>query len=76
VTLFTSAWDKPKEPGRAEGMHGESWNERDRVSVNFDPYYHSADDLPASSTDLEPHSKIWCARVGLSRIENYLNVLE
>jgi hypothetical protein len=60
VTLFTSAWDTPEEHGRSEGMPAESWNERDKVRVDFEPYYHSAGDLPAVSTDLQPHNMIGC----------------
>ena len=64
VTLFTSAWDEPAEHPRTPGMPGESWQERDTVHVDYDPYYHSAGDLPQHTTDLEPHNMAWCARVG------------
>lgn len=65
ITMFTSAWDKPEEHPRTEGMPGESWSERDLVNVDYDANYHSAGDLPERTTDLEPHNLGWCARVGL-----------
>ena len=65
VTLFTSAWDKPDEHPRTEGMPGESWRDRPKVRVDHDDFYHSAGDIPENTTDLEPHNMGWCARVGL-----------
>lgn len=65
VTLFTSAWDKPDEHPRTEGMPGESWRDRGQVRVDYDDYYHSAGDIPENTTDLEPHNMGWCARIGL-----------
>ncbi len=75
VTLFTSAWDKPEEHRRTPGMPGESWNERDSVAVDYDPYYHSAGDLPELTTDLEPDNMLWCARVGLVCVDAFLESL-
>ncbi|MBL4770077.1 MAG: M28 family peptidase [Planctomycetes bacterium] len=75
VTLFTSAWDKPEEHARTQGMPGESWRDRNKVSVDFDPYYHSAGDLPEFTTDREPHNMVWCARVGLSCVARFLDGL-
>jgi aminopeptidase YwaD len=65
LTLFTSAWDAPDEKPRTEGMPGESWTERDQVSIDYDLYYHSAGDTPENTTDKEPWNMGWCARVGL-----------
>ncbi len=64
LTLFTSAWDKPDEHKRTEGMPGESWRERDLVRVDYDNYYHSAGDTPENTTDKEPWNMGWCARIG------------
>ncbi len=65
LTLYTSAWDKPDEKPKTPGMPGESWSDRDRVSIDFDPFYHSAGDRPELTTDREPENCGWCARVGL-----------
>lgn len=65
VTLFTSAWDKPDQHPRTQGMPGESWSDRDVVTVDYDVTYHSAGDTPENTTDREPHNMGWCARVGL-----------
>ena len=35
------------------------------VTVDGDPFYHSAGDTPANTTDKEPSNMGWCARVGL-----------
>ena len=65
LTLFTSAWDHPDEQPRTPGQLGESWSDRDEVSVDYDRYYHSAGDTPENTTDKEPWNMGWCARVGL-----------
>ena len=65
VTMFTSAWGKPDEQNRTEGMPGESWRERDKVEMDYDVHYHSAGDTPENTTDKEPENMGWCARVGL-----------
>lgn len=75
VTLSTSAWDKAEEHRKTEGMPGESWRDRDRVTVDYDPYYHSAGDRPETTTDVEAHNMIWCARVGMATVDAYLNGL-
>lgn len=76
VTLFTSAWDKPEEHPRTQGMPGESWGERDAVYVDYDNYYHSAGDTPENTTDKEPWNMGWCARVGLAGGVRWLAALE
>jgi hypothetical protein len=65
LTLFTSAWDKPDEQKRTAGALGESWSDRDLVTIDYDLYYHSAGDTPENTTDKEPWNMGWCARVGL-----------
>ena len=35
------------------------------ITVDGDPFYHSAGDTPANTTDTEPFDMGWCARVGL-----------
>jgi hypothetical protein len=75
VTVFTSAWGKPEDHPRTNGMRGESWRERDQVSVDFDNYYHSAGDTPANTTDKEPWNMAWCARVGMLGAGRYLEGL-
>jgi hypothetical protein len=64
VTLFTSAWNRPEEHPRTPGMPGESWSDRDLVSVDYDNFYHSAGDTPENTTDREPWNMGWCARTG------------
>ena len=75
VTVFTSAWDKPEEHPRTDGMPGESWSDRDVVTVDYDNYYHSAGDTPENTTDKEPWNMGWCARVGLAGGLRWLDVL-
>jgi hypothetical protein len=75
VTVFTSAWGKPDEHARTAGMPGESWRERELVSVDYDNYYHSAGDTPANTTDKEPWNMAWCARVGMLGAKRYLESL-
>lgn len=65
VTLFTSAWGQPDEQPRTKGMPGESWTDRERVTMDYDLHYHSAGDTPENTTDLEPENMGWCARIGL-----------
>jgi len=65
VTVYASAWDRPREVARTPGMRGESWRDRDRVAIDYDVYYHSAGDLPGNTTDREPWNMGWCARLGL-----------
>ncbi|MCP3914114.1 MAG: Zn-dependent exopeptidase M28 [bacterium] len=76
LTLFTSAWGSPEEHPRTDGMPGESWTDRERVTVDYDNYYHSAGDLPENTTDKEPHNMGWCARVGLLAGRRYLEALD
>jgi hypothetical protein len=66
VTVFSSAWGEPAEHPRTAGMPGESWGEREHVSVDYDNYYHSAGDTPENTTDQEPFNMAWCARAGLA----------
>ncbi|HRV82090.1 MAG TPA: M28 family peptidase, partial [Planctomycetota bacterium] len=75
VTLFTSAWDRPEDHPRTPGQVGESWQERDLVHVDYDPYYHSAGDLPSLTTDLEGHNMVWCAAAGWLGVQGYLEHL-
>ena len=72
VTMFTSAWDKPDEQPRTQGMPGESWRERDQVEMDYDRHYHSSGDTPENTTDKEPHNMGWCARVGLITALRYV----
>jgi len=76
LTLFTSAWDKPDEQKRTEGMPGESWQERDKVNVDYDNYYHSAGDTPENTVDKEPFNMGWCARIGMLGGRRWLAGLE
>ncbi len=75
VTLYASAWDRPREVERTAGMPGESWNDGDAVHVDFDPWYHSAGDTPANTTDRQPWHLGWGARVGLIAVRRYLDGL-
>lgn len=76
LTIFTSAWGEPAEHPRTPGMPGESWRERDVVSVDYDLYYHSAGDTPENTTDKEPWNMGWCTRVGWLGALRYLESLE
>lgn len=75
VSVFTSAWGAAGEHKRTKGMLGESWQERDKVSVDYDLYYHSSGDTPANTTDKEPWNMAWCARVGMLGAARYLEAL-
>lgn len=35
------------------------------ITIDGDPFYHSAGDTPANTTDTEPFDMGWCGRVGL-----------
>jgi hypothetical protein len=76
VTVFSSAWGRPDEHPRTPGMPGESWSERELVSVDYDLYYHSAGDIPENTTDREPWNMGWCARAGLLGALRYLELVE
>jgi len=68
VTLYTSAWDKPSEVPLTEGFPPLNWypdEKPGKITVDGDPFYHSAGDTPANTTDTEPSNMGWCARVGL-----------
>ncbi|MCP5023250.1 MAG: hypothetical protein GY930_15960 [bacterium] len=56
-------------------MPGESWKDREKVGVDYDPYFHSAGDLPQMTTSLEAHNMLWCARTGLVCVNAYLESL-
>jgi hypothetical protein len=75
VSVFSSAWGAAGEHKRTGGMLGESWQERDKVSVDYDLYYHSSGDTPANTTDKEPWNMAWCARVGMLGAARYLESL-
>ena len=75
ISVFSSAWGAAGEHKRTSGMPGESWRERDKVSVDYDLYYHSSGDTPENTTDKEPWNMAWCARVGLLGAESYLEAL-
>ncbi len=72
ITVFSSAWGAPAEHKRTSQMPGESWRERDKVSVDFDAYYHSSGDTPENTTDKEPWNMAWCARLGLVGVSRYV----
>ncbi len=76
VTLFVSAWGEPAEHPRTPGMPGESWGDRDHVTVDYDLYYHSAGDRPELTVELEPWNMGWCARTGLAGALRFLDGLD
>jgi hypothetical protein len=65
ITLYTSAWGRPEEHPRTDGMPGEAWHDRGQVAIDYDVTYHSAGDTPQNTTDREPWNMGWCARAGL-----------
>ncbi|MBI1380795.1 MAG: M28 family peptidase [Planctomycetaceae bacterium] len=65
LTLYASAWGRQAAHPRTKDQLGMSDEESERVVVDHDPYYHSAGDLPALTTDLQPYFLGWNARVGL-----------
>jgi hypothetical protein len=76
VTLFSSAWDEGRELPRTPGMPGESWSDRDQVSLDYDVHYHSAGDTPENTVEREPFNMGWCARAGLIGALRWLDLLE
>jgi hypothetical protein len=72
LTIYASAWGRPAEHRRTEGMPGESWRERELVEVDYDLYYHSSGDVPERTTDREPWNMAWCARIALLGARRYL----
>ncbi len=64
LTIYASAWGRPAAQARTDGMPGEAWHDAPSVSIDYDPWYHSAGDLPELTTDLEPWHLGWQARVG------------
>jgi hypothetical protein len=68
VTLYTSAWDREQTLPVTAGFPPLNWYPGEKegmVTVDGDPFYHSAGDTPANTTDNEPADMGWCARVGL-----------
>ena len=68
VTLYTSAWDRERTMAVTAGFPPINWYAGEKegmVTVDGDPFYHSAGDTPAHTTDTEPADMGWCARVGL-----------
>jgi hypothetical protein len=68
VTLYTSAWDRERTLPVTAGFPPLNWYAGEKegmVTVDGDPFYHSAGDTPANTTDNEPSNMGWCARVGL-----------
>jgi len=75
LTVYTSAWGAPAEHKRTKDMPGESWRDREKVSVDYDAFYHSAGDTPENTTDKEPWNMAWCARVGMLAALRYVDAL-
>jgi Peptidase family M28 len=68
VTLYTSAWDREQTVPLTEGFPPLNWYPGEKpgtITVDGDPFYHSAGDTPGHTTDTEPFDMGWCARVGL-----------
>jgi hypothetical protein len=68
VTLYTSAWDKPRTLPVTAGFPPINWYPGEQpgmVTVDGDAFDHSVGDTPANTTDTEPSNLGWCARVGL-----------
>jgi hypothetical protein len=68
VTLYTSAWDHEQAVKLTEGFPPFNWYPGEQpgmITIDGDPFYHSAGDTPANTTDTEPFDMGWCARVGL-----------
>jgi hypothetical protein len=68
ITIYTSAWDHEQAQPVTEGFPPINWYPDEKpgmVTVDGDPFYHSAGDTPGNTTDTEPSNMGWCARVGL-----------
>jgi len=75
VMLYASAWGTPRDHPRTEDMRGESWRERDTVTIDHDVHYHSAGDTARNTTDREPWNMAWGARVGMLGVLRWLERL-
>jgi hypothetical protein len=68
VTIYTSAWDQAEVVPLTPGFPPLNWYAGEKpgtITVDGDPYYHSAGDTPGHTTDVTPFEMGWCARVGL-----------
>ncbi len=68
VTIYTSAWDSAQTVPATPGFPPLNWFPGEKpgmITVSGDPFYHSAGDTPAHTTDTKPFDMGWCARVGL-----------
>ena len=68
VTFYTSAWDQEQTVPITPGFPPLNWYPGEKpgmITVDGDPYYHSAGDTPGHTTDTKPFDMGWCARVGL-----------
>ena len=57
ITLYTSAWDRERTVPVTEGFPPINWYPGEQpgmITVDGDPFYHSAGDTPANTTDTEP----------------------
>jgi hypothetical protein len=68
ITLYTSAWDQEQTVPMTPGFPPLNWYPGEKpgmITVDGDPFYHSAGDTPGHTTDTKPFDMGWCARVGL-----------
>ena len=68
VSIYTSAWDHEEAVPMTPGFPPLNWYPGEKpgmITVDGDPFYHSAGDTPAHTTDTKPFDMGWCARVGL-----------
>jgi hypothetical protein len=57
ITIYTGAWNELKSLPQTPGWTSKSWKGHpDTVLVDFSEYYHSSLDIPATTTEREPHN--------------------
>lgn len=68
VTIYTGAWNELKRMQQTDGWTSKAWKGHpDSVYIDYSAYYHSSLDIPAMTTEREPHNMVGAVKaVGIS----------
>jgi hypothetical protein len=68
VTIYTAAWNELKPLEQTPGWRSKAWlGPADSVYVDYSPYYHSSQDVPARTTEKEPFNMVAASKaVGIA----------
>ena len=72
TTIFTAAWDRPRTMKQTEGWASPGWPPGEDVVIDYSPFYHSAADTPANTTEAEPHNLERAARLAALAIRRLM----